>query len=64
MAQLIVRQIEVQHVRELKEQAGRHGVSMEEEHPFTILSPFVTTPSLFAHYSLTVTTQFRLYSQP
>jgi plasmid stability protein len=32
MAQLIVRQIEVKVVRKLKEQAGRHGVSMEEEH--------------------------------
>ena len=32
MPQLIVRQIEEQVVRKLKERAGRHGVSMEEEH--------------------------------
>ncbi|HEX3798887.1 MAG TPA: DNA-binding protein [Verrucomicrobiae bacterium] len=32
MAQLIVRQIEDKVVRKLKQQAGAHGVSMEEEH--------------------------------
>jgi plasmid stability protein len=32
MPQLIVRQIEEQIVRKLKQQAGAHGVSMEEEH--------------------------------
>lgn len=32
MPQLLVRQIEEKVVRKLKEQAGRHGVSMEEEH--------------------------------
>lgn len=32
MSQLIVRQIEETVVRKLKEQAGAHGVSMEEEH--------------------------------
>ena len=32
MAQLIVRQIEEKLVKKLKEQAGRRGVSMEEEH--------------------------------
>ena len=32
MPQLIVRQIEEKIVRKLKEQAGQHGVSMEEEH--------------------------------
>ena len=32
MPQLIVRQIEERVVRKLKEQAGAHGVSMEEEH--------------------------------
>lgn len=32
MPQLIVRQIEEKVVRKLKEQAGAHGVSMEEEH--------------------------------
>ena|SRR5258705_295568 len=32
MPQLIVRDIEVKVVRKLKEQAGRHGISMEEEH--------------------------------
>ena len=32
MAQLIVRQIEEKVVKKLKERAGQHGVSMEEEH--------------------------------
>ena len=32
MAQLIVRQIEDKVVKKLKQQAGEHGVSMEEEH--------------------------------
>lgn len=32
MAQLIVRDIEPEVVRKLKEIAGQHGVSMEEEH--------------------------------
>lgn len=32
MAQLIVRQIEEKVVKKLKQQAGEHGVSMEEEH--------------------------------
>lgn len=32
MSQLIVRQIEEKVVRKLKQKAGEHGVSMEEEH--------------------------------
>ena len=32
MPQLNVRQIEEKVVKKLKEQAGQHGVSMEEEH--------------------------------
>jgi hypothetical protein len=32
MAQLLVRQIEEKVVKKLKELAGQHGVSMEEEH--------------------------------
>jgi len=32
MPQLVVRRIEERVVRKLKEKAGRHGVSMEEEH--------------------------------
>ena len=32
MRQLIVRQIEEKVVKKLKQQAGEHGVSMEEEH--------------------------------
>jgi plasmid stability protein len=32
MAQLIVRSIEEEVVRELRQRAARHGVSMEEEH--------------------------------
>lgn len=32
MPQLLVRQVEEKVVRKLKQQAGQHGVSMEEEH--------------------------------
>lgn len=32
MPQLLVRQIEEKVVKKLKERAGQHGVSMEEEH--------------------------------
>lgn len=32
MPQLIVRQIEEKVVKKLKEAAGQHGISMEEEH--------------------------------
>lgn len=32
MPQLIVRKLEARVVKKLKEQAGQHGVSMEEEH--------------------------------
>ena len=32
MPQLLVRQVEEKLVRKLKQQAGQHGVSMEEEH--------------------------------
>jgi plasmid stability protein len=32
VAQLIVRNLEVEVVRRLKKRAGEHGVSMEEEH--------------------------------
>jgi antitoxin FitA len=32
MPQLIVRQIEEMVVKKLKQQAGAHGISMEEEH--------------------------------
>ena len=32
MPQLLVRQVEEKVVRKLKQQAGEHGVSMEEEH--------------------------------
>jgi plasmid stability protein len=32
MPQLLVRQVEDKVVRKLKERAGQHGVSMEEEH--------------------------------
>lgn len=32
MAQLVVRSIEENIVRELRQRAARHGVSMEEEH--------------------------------
>ena len=32
MPQLLVRQVEEKVVKKLKERAGQHGVSMEEEH--------------------------------
>jgi plasmid stability protein len=32
MSQLVVRKIEAKLVKKLKERAGQHGVSMEEEH--------------------------------
>ena len=32
MPQLLVRKVEEKLVRKLKQQAGQHGVSMEEEH--------------------------------
>lgn len=32
MPQLVVRKIEEKVVRKLKERAGQHGISMEEEH--------------------------------
>jgi plasmid stability protein len=32
MSQLIVRNVEEKVVRKLKERAGEHGISMEEEH--------------------------------
>jgi len=32
MPQLLVRQVEEKLVRKLKQRAGQHGVSMEEEH--------------------------------
>jgi plasmid stability protein len=44
MAQLIVRQLEEKVVRKLKEQAGRHGVSMEEEHRQILRAALVGTP--------------------
>lgn len=45
MAQLIVRQIEEKVVRRLKERAGAHGVSMEEEHRQILREALLGTPS-------------------
>ena len=45
MAQLIVRQIEEKVVRRLKERAGAHGVSMEEEHRRILRESLLGTPS-------------------
>jgi plasmid stability protein len=44
MAQLLVRNIEEKIVRKLKEQAGRHGVSMEEEHRRILREALVEAP--------------------
>lgn len=45
MAQLIVRQIEEKVVRRLKERAGAHGVSMEEEHRQILREALLGTPT-------------------
>ncbi len=45
MAQLIVRQIEEKVVRRLKERAGTHGVSMEEEHRQILREALLGKPS-------------------
>ena len=44
MPQLIVRQIEEKVVKKLKEQAGAHGVSMEEEHRRILREALVGLP--------------------
>ena len=57
MPQLIVRQIEEQVVKKLKEQAGQHGVSMEEEHRrilrAVLVGPYKKQPS-FKEYLLSM----------
>lgn len=45
MAQLIVRHIEENVVRRLKERAGAHGVSMEEEHRQILREALIGTPT-------------------
>lgn len=44
MRQLVVRQIEEKVVRKLKERAGAHGVSMEEEHRRILREALLGTP--------------------
>jgi len=44
MPQLIVRKIEEKIVRKLKERAGQHGVSMEEEHRRILREALVGVP--------------------
>ncbi len=44
MPQLIVRQIEEKVVKKLKQQAGEHGVSMEEEHRRILRESLLGTP--------------------
>lgn len=44
MAQLIVRRIEEKVVRKLKQQAGSHGVPMEEEHRNILRESLLGTP--------------------
>jgi plasmid stability protein len=44
MPQLLVRQVEEKLVRKLKEQAGQHGVSMEEEHRRILREALLGTP--------------------
>ena len=57
MPQLIVRQIEDKVVKKLKEQAGQHGVSMEEEHRrilrAALVGPYQKKPS-FKEYLLSM----------
>ncbi|MFM7100554.1 MAG: FitA-like ribbon-helix-helix domain-containing protein [Verrucomicrobiota bacterium] len=45
MRQLVVRQIEEKVVRKLKERAGAHGVSMEEEHRRILRQALLGTPT-------------------
>jgi plasmid stability protein len=53
MPQLLVRQVEEKLVRKLKEQAGQHGVSMEEGHRRilreALLGPSRKRPSFKEH---------------
>jgi antitoxin FitA len=44
MPQLIVRQIEEKVVKKLKERAGQHGVSMEEEHRRILRAALLCVP--------------------
>ena len=44
MPQLIVRQVEEKVVKKLKERAGQHGVSMEEEHRRILRQALLGTP--------------------
>jgi plasmid stability protein len=57
MPQLIVRQIEEKVVRKLKQRAGQHGISMEEEHRrilrHALLRPSRNKPS-FKEYLLSI----------
>ncbi len=57
MPQLLVRQVEEKLVRKLKQQAGLHGVSMEEEHRRVLrealLGPSKKKPS-FKEYLLSM----------
>jgi len=52
MPQLVVRKLELKVVKKLKEQAGRHGISMEEEHRRilrrALLGPTLKRPSFKA----------------
>ena len=45
MRQWVVRQIEEKVVRKLKERAGSHGVSMEEEHRRILREALLGTPT-------------------
>ena len=45
MPQLIVRQIEEKVVKKLKQQAGEHGVSMEEEHRRILRAALLAKPA-------------------
>lgn len=57
MPQLIVRQIEEKVVQKLKERAGRHGISMEEEHRRILREALLRTPGKrrsFKEYLLSI----------
>jgi len=50
MPQLIVRQIEEKVVKKLKQQAGTHGVSMEEEHRRILREALLGNPTKRASF--------------
>jgi antitoxin FitA len=50
MPQLLVRNVEEKIVKKLKEQAGKHGVSMEEEHRRVLREALLGSPGKRASF--------------